>query len=293
MGKIIDFVRGAKITTGKAGRTPRTDKTCEEPTPLNGSKAREKQNPTGRGGAQLAKHYAHRGYHDKPNGIPENSMAAFRRAIEHGFPTEIDVHLIADGTLVVFHDELLERETGARGEIEDYDLSNLRKLRLEGTDELIPAFVEVLELYEDTGLPLLIELKVNRGNYRALAEAVVKRLDTYKGSFAVQSFDPRAMMIIRKMRPGFTRGMLSMDFFRDPHGLPLYQIPLLTNLVMRELVKPDFIAYQFCDRNNRVLRRLVDKQGMAEASWTIRSMEDYNTAAKSGSIPIFEMIEPE
>ena len=101
--------------------------------------------------------YAHRGYYDKP-GIPENSLAAFCRAVEYGLPSEFDVHIIADGSLVVFHDDDLERMTGVKGSIEAYDITNLRKLRLEGTDEMIPTFDEVLEVYEDSGLPLLIEL---------------------------------------------------------------------------------------------------------------------------------------
>ena len=52
--------------------------------------------------------YAHRGFHDKPV-IPENSLPAFRRAIEHGFGAELDVHLLKDGTLAVFHDSDLRR----------------------------------------------------------------------------------------------------------------------------------------------------------------------------------------
>ena len=91
-------------------------------------------------------------------------MAAFRRAVEYGLASEFDVHLIADGTLVVFHDNDLERQTGVKGSIEAYDITNLSKLRLEGTDEKIPTFDEVLDLYEDTGLPLLIELKCVRSN---------------------------------------------------------------------------------------------------------------------------------
>ena len=91
-----------------------------------------------------AERYAHRGYHDKPR-IPENSMAAFRRAVEYGLGSEFDVHMIADGSLVVFHDDDLERQTGVRGAIGDYDITNLSKLRLEGTDEAIPTFDEVLE----------------------------------------------------------------------------------------------------------------------------------------------------
>ncbi len=240
----------------------------------------------------LADRYAHRGYHDKPQ-IPENSMAAFRRSVEFGLPTEIDVHLIADGSLVVFHDEELERETGVKGIIEDYDISNLRKLRLEETDEMIPTFDEVLDLFEDTGLPLLIELKVNRGNYKALSRAVAERLDSYKGPFAVQSFDPRVLMEFRRIRPQFVRGQLAKNFYRSPEGLPFYQVAALTNLMFNMLVKPDFISYKFLDRDNRALRRSIDRKGMTEASWTIRSAKAYRAAEKAGCIPIFERIEPD
>ena len=128
----------------------------------------------------MAPIYAHRGYHDKPS-VPENSLAAFRRAIKHGLASELDIHLLADGSLAIFHDEDLERQTGVKGKIEDYDITNLRKLRLEGTDEMIPTFDEVLDLYEDTGLALLIELKSVKGNYKKLTKAVAERLDRYKG----------------------------------------------------------------------------------------------------------------
>lgn len=241
---------------------------------------------------RLADMYAHRGYHDKPE-IPENSMAAFRRAIKYGLPTEIDVHLIADGSLVIFHDEELERETGVKGIIEDYDITNLSKLRLEGTDELIPTFDEVLELYEGTGLPLLIELKVNRGNYAALTRAVVERLDRYSGPFALQSFDPRVLLELKKIRPQYARGQLAKEFHRKTDGIAFYQVPLLTNMVLNLLTKPDFISYKFKDRSNRTLRRGVDKKGMTEASWTIRSPKALKAAVNAGCIPIFEKIDPE
>ena len=240
----------------------------------------------------LAKIYAHRGYHDKP-AIPENSMPAFRRAIEHGLASELDVHLIADGSLVVFHDEELERQTGVKGTIEDYDITNLGRLRLEGTNERIPSFDEVLDLYEDSGLPLLIELKVNRGNYKALAEAVCRRMDSYRGPFALQSFDPRAMMAVRKLRPDFMRGQLAKDFYKEREGLPLYQVTLLTDMLLNRFVKPDFLNYKFTDRANRALRRSVDRKGMTELTWTLRSSEEIREALEAGCIPIFEGVAPE
>lgn len=241
---------------------------------------------------KLGGRYAHRGFHDKPS-IPENSMAAFRRAVEHGFGSEFDVHLIADGSLVVFHDEQLERQTGVKGEIEDYDITNLRKLRLEGTEELIPTFDEVLSLYEDTGLPLLIELKAARGNHKRLAEAVCKRLDSYKGDFILESFDPRAMMAVRKLRPDFIRGQLVQDFFKSPEHLPFYQVVLLANLAFNKLVQPDFIANRIGDRRRPAIRLATEKKGRPELTWTVKTPEEYKATVAAGRIPVFEQFDPD
>ena len=244
----------------------------------------------------MAKHYAHRGFHDKPL-VPENSMAAFRRAVAHGFGSEFDVHLIADGSLVIFHDEQLERQTGVKGEIEDYDITNLKKLRLEGTDEQIPTFDEVLDLYEDTGLPLVIELKSSRGNYRKLAEAACRRLDSYGGDFVLESFDPRVMAAVRKIRPDFIRGQLVQNFFVTRDGLPLWQAALLTFLKTNTLVKPDFIAFRFKDRDTRALgfslRKSFRREDAAKVAWTITTPEDYREAVRSGMVPIFEQFDPD
>ena len=79
--------------------------------------------------------YAHRGYHDKPR-VPENSMAAFRRAIENGFGAELDVHLMKDGRLAVIHDASLKRTAGANVLVEDLTAEELKTYRLEGTDHL-------------------------------------------------------------------------------------------------------------------------------------------------------------
>ena len=61
--------------------------------------------------------YAHRGFHDEENGIPENSMAAFQRGVEAGFGMELDVHLSKDGHLVVLHDHELRRMCGVEGRV--------------------------------------------------------------------------------------------------------------------------------------------------------------------------------
>ena len=114
------------------------------------------------GWAARHRRYAHRGLHCSADSVPENSLAAFRRAIRHGYGAELDVHLLRDGTLAVFHDSDLKRMTGVTGVLEDCTAQDLAALHLAGTPETIPQLCEVLSLYEGTGLPLVVELKSYR-----------------------------------------------------------------------------------------------------------------------------------
>lgn len=70
--------------------------------------------------------YAHRGLHDMSQNIPENSLTAFRKAVENGFGAELDVHLMADGHLAVVHDSDLSRVCGKQAVIENLRLEDLR-----------------------------------------------------------------------------------------------------------------------------------------------------------------------
>ena len=81
--------------------------------------------------------YAHRGLHNAADGVPENSLAAFRRAIRHGYGAELDVHLLRDGSLAVFHDSALARMTGCAGALEDRTAADLSVLHLAGTPDFL------------------------------------------------------------------------------------------------------------------------------------------------------------
>ena len=235
--------------------------------------------------------YAHRGWHDKP-AIPENSLAAFRRALDKGWGAELDVHLLRDGSLAVFHDSDLRRCTGEMGDIEDLDREGLKRLRLEGTEEPVPLFDEVLALFEGKA-PLIIELKSHKGNHKALTEAVISRLDRYTGDYCVESFDPRVLMVLRKERPAILRGQLAMDFRPGGEPLPGWQRFVLRNLLLNFLTVPDFIAYRFEDRQRLALKLCRRVWGVREASWTIRSAADLEAAEAAGAMPIFECFDPD
>ena len=101
--------------------------------------------------------YAHRGFHDKPR-IPENSLPAFKRAVQCGFGAELDVHLMKDGHLAVIHDASLKRTAGADVLVEDLTAEELRQYTLEGTEYHIPLLEEVLPIFAGKA-PLIVELK--------------------------------------------------------------------------------------------------------------------------------------
>ena len=72
------------------------------------------------------KNFAHRGFSGK---YPENTMLAFRKALECGADgIEMDVQLTKDGELVVIHDERVDRTTNGTGNVRDYTLEELQKL---------------------------------------------------------------------------------------------------------------------------------------------------------------------
>lgn len=233
--------------------------------------------------------YAHRGLHSE--GVPENSMAAFRAALDHGYGIEFDVHLLRDGNLAIIHDASLKRTAGADIMIEDLTTEDLTFYHLEGTEETIPTFRQLLDLYAGKA-PLIIELKPERGNHAALTETVCRMLEDYEGVYCLESFDPRCITWLKKNRPELIRGQLSKNYFGDTNGLKPSTCFMLTHSLSHFITMPDFTAYKFADRKNLstwICRRLYGVQGV---SWTLQTKEEYDIALKEGWIPIFENFTP-
>ena len=90
--------------------------------------------------------FAHRGGNEF---APENSFRAFKSAVDIGYKyLETDVHLTKDGFLIAFHDDTLDRVTDKSGLIRDLTLSEIKKAKIAGTDE-IPLLSELLNSFTD------------------------------------------------------------------------------------------------------------------------------------------------
>ena len=163
------------------------------------SKALSKINPVFLNGI------AHRGLHNEK--FTENGMKAFQNAIDHGVAFEFDIHLTKDNELVVCHDESLKRTTGKEGIIEDLTLKEIKdnyKL-LDGGE--IPTLQQVFDLNKER-VPMVIELKVFRKNYKELAAKSIemfKQIKDKKNALII-SFDPRSLWPLK--HEGFIRSLL-------------------------------------------------------------------------------------
>ena len=234
-------------------------------------------------------HYAHRGLHDASK--PENSMSAFRAALNVGYGIELDVHLMKDGNLAIIHDSSLKRTAGMDVTIEELTTSDLQDCHLIGTDEQIPLFSQVLDLYQGKA-PLIVELKCVNNNVDALCAATCKVLDNYHGPYCVESFDPRCVRWFRSNRPDIIRGQLSENWFKSSATMPGILKWMLTNHICNFYTRPDFIAYKFHDRLNlstKICHRFWRIQGV---TWTLKTPDDFKTAVQENWIPIFEGFEP-
>ena len=234
--------------------------------------------------------YAHRGLYDNEHGIPENSMAAFRRAVDKGYGIELDVHLTADNQLVVFHDDTLTRMCGMNKKISSFLYSDLMQLRLLGTEEGIPLFKDVLELI-DGKVPLIIELKVDGSNQNLLCPLVWQLLSRYKGDYCIESFHPFVLQWFKRHEPQVVRGQLSCKFFKEnPHcDIVLF---LMSNLMTNFFTHPDFIAYKYLDLDNPAViynRKLFH---IMTVVWTIPGKPTYDRFKNKVDVMIFEGFEP-
>ena len=229
--------------------------------------------------------YAHRGLFDNKR-IPENSLAAFRNSVKHGFGIELDVQLTKDGQVVVFHDYTLDRMCGVKGKVSELTLEELRRFRLLGTEEGIPTLSEVLEVVNGQ-VPLLVELKGESTN-DDVCLATARLLDEYEGVFSVESFNPLLLRWFKTHRPEVARGQLVTNMMKTrKDGNKLLNF-LLTSLLLNFLSRPDFIACDIKHMGGPSFYICVKLFRAKQVYWTVKSRDDFDAIREAEAYSIFE-----
>jgi glycerophosphoryl diester phosphodiesterase len=151
---------------------------------------------------------AHRGH---SIAVPENTLQAYRRAIELGVEMiECDVNMTRDGVLVMIHDWTLDRTTSGRGRVEDVTLDELQRLDAGGPFDpafagvRVPTTAETLDLAREAGILMCFEVKGETpAHYRRVAEALVDLFverDALEWAF-MSSYDHPALAAARAKVP--------------------------------------------------------------------------------------------
>jgi len=229
---------------------------------------------------------AHRGLHALENGVPENSLKAFERAIAANYAIALDLQVTHDQNVIVFHDDDLKRACGMLIKVADKTYEGLRNYRLFKTSEHIPTLREVLSLVNGR-VPLLIGIRKQRG-IRNANMIVQNCLIDYKGAFAIQSFDPCILSWFSHNVPLTLRGRLVSDLRQEE--MAGYKKWLFLGLRLNRFSKSDFISYDF----RALPSKMVDKQrqgGKPVLVWTISSESERVLAQRYSDNIIFEGFE--
>jgi glycerophosphoryl diester phosphodiesterase len=234
---------------------------------------------------------AHRGLHG--NGLIENTLGAACAAVEGNFAIEVDLLLTADGEVVVFHDDTLDRLTDAKGPVAARTLAELKRMAIRGTSERIPTLQELLSTVAGR-TPLVLELKSGWEGNDPLAAKTAEILKGYAGPVAAMSFDPRILIALQKYAPGLPRGIVAERYYNDPEWGPLSWARRfrLGNLLHIPKTKPHFVAYYV--RDLPAIAPLFARYilGMKLLTWTVRSEQDRRKARWWADQMIFEGFRP-
>lgn len=232
--------------------------------------------------------YAHRGLHDGNRTIPENSLAAFQKAIDAGYGFELDVQLTADNILVVHHDGNTRRVCGVDTEIKHTNYADLPQLP-DGTP--IPTFQQLLTLV-DGKAPMIVEVKPY-GKPRENAAATHMALQSYQGPYCVESFHPLSVRYFRKHAPQIIRGQLAMGGPFKPSEADLITHFMLKNLLVNVFSRPHFVAYDCANDHNLSMWLMKHLFHSLLAAWTVRDQRLLDYTRPAYAMPIFELFTPD
>lgn len=216
---------------------------------------------------------AHRGVHNEKD-IIENSLEAFKEAVNKNYIIELDVHFLKDGEVVVFHDDNIERVTGINKNLKDCTYDEIRNIKLLNKNTYIPKFSDVLKLV-DGKVPILIELK-NDNKVGLLESSLVQILKKYNGKYAVQSFNPLSIMWFKNNYPNIIRGQLVCKFKNKK--MDNIKKFILKTMFFNIITNPDFISHSVDDLSYKEVNKI--KKNKFILGWTVRNKERYDELIK-------------
>ncbi len=241
----------------------------------------------------IARPVAHRGLHDRSRGIIENMPGAAKAAIEGNFSIECDIQLTADGEAMVHHDDALGRLTEGSGALLGKTAAELKAVKFKDTPERMMSLGDLCALAKGR-VPLVIEVKSHFDGDRKLVKRMAEVLSSYDGPAVGMSFDPDQVEALRKLIPSRPRGIVAERHYTEadwPEASPS-QRRGMTHLRHFFRTRPDFVAYWVDELPAAAPWIARNIFGCPLLTWTVRTPEQREQAARYADQMIFEGFRP-
>lgn len=229
----------------------------------------------------------YRGLHD--NISPENSISAIKKAISKGYALELDLRMLTDGTIVVFHDERLGRMTKADGFLSNSTYDDIKDLTLLKSNEHIPTLSEVLNVINGE-VPVIFDIR--NIDMIGIEKNVWKILKPYKGEYAIQSVNPYTLEWFKCNAPAVRRGQLA-SFFNGDKGKDLSwsnRFKLKRLMLCAKISEPNFISYDAENLPNRFVKKYSHLPILA---WKVSDGETIDRVRNCSNNIVYDGIDPE
>jgi glycerophosphoryl diester phosphodiesterase len=240
-----------------------------------------------------ARPVAHRGLHDANSGIIENMPGAALAAITGNFGIECDVQLSADGEAMVHHDDALGRLTEGKGDLLSLTCRELQAVKFKDTTERMMSLGDLCALVNGR-VPIIIEVKSHFDGDRKLVTRMAQVLRTYPGPVAGMSFDPDQVVALREIMPRLLRGIVAERSYSEadwPEASPAQRRGML-HLCHAWRTRPQFVAYWVNELPSLAPWIARHVFGLPLLTWTVRTPEQRERAARHADQMIFEGFQP-
>jgi glycerophosphoryl diester phosphodiesterase len=207
--------------------------------------------------------------------VPENTLAALRRAIVDGADgIECDVRVLGDGTPILMHDDRVDRTTNGKGPVRDFDLPTLRTLTVEDREnpgrggQSVPSLDEVLdELFGRTFLALELKDPMPETFFAALGE---RHLADREAECLLASFEVDHLIRARDQLPSIARAVILRAGQPIPDDTVLTPLGLAAVLARHEDVDERFVVE-------------MRRRGLAAWAYTVNEPEEAARLVKIGA----------
>ena len=241
----------------------------------------------------IARPVAHRGLHDAAAGVVENTPSAFAAAVAGNYAIECDLQLAGDGEAMVFHDDALGRLTEGSERLAAMPSAELKRVPFRATTDRMMTVGELCDLVAER-VTLVIEIKSRFDGDHRLVKRAADVLSGYRGPVALMSFDPGPMAALRTLAPQLARGIVAERRYghREWDHLSTRAKRALAYFSHALQTRPQFIAYSVRDLPATLPLAARRVLGLPLLTWTVRTPEDRERAARYADQMIFEGFRP-